>query len=308
MHTEPDRSNVSTIVSSPSFDLSPDTCSIQISFDFQLDSFEVFLNTTPFGIIPINVTSDQCHYGVFTNVSLLSELSSYNLVIASSSEVTSNITYGSITSHRCVEFQAISFSEMETVFNPSFAYIPAGDQSQCPFALFDNSVSCDWQNVVGLSNQHFNWLTSQPCIPRGVVKQDDVQEGSFLALTTDTDKPLARGFVISPIMEGGYSTARVSFWYVALCAGSTIRAYVTPSYHDVNGIAEGTITPVYERTLTEGSPLWTHKVLELPVSTSYPRFQVSFFKQRCCHCTINSPLACCKLDGLKLYSVSALAS
>ena len=202
-----------------------DSCAIQISFALESDSpIQVYFNLSQIEVIPVSVTSDRCHYGVITDRVVLTDLRSFRVIIASDGFIANDITYGSVTSHRCVEFSSLRIFTPTATENPTFESVPRGEQNLCSMNLENQDIECDWFNVIGLSNEHFRLGDSHSCLERGVSKPDSPEEVNFLTL--ETTFPNSRDYIISPIVEGGTSLSRISFWYLAQCSGSVIRFFI----------------------------------------------------------------------------------
>jgi len=265
--------NVSTIIVSTLMLFPSDSCSLQISFNLQSDSpVEVFLNSSEVGLVPINVTSDLCHYGVFTDRTILNSLLSFRLILFSADLFVNDVIYGSVTSHRCVEFESIKVFPF-IYENPSFVTVSGAKQSLCSLEVESEDIICDWFNVIGISNERFEWTDVHSCITNGVSKTNRDQDINFLSLQTDHSN--SSDYIISPIVERSTSHSRISFWYFAKCSGSSIRVFVVPTHYDVNGIRTGDILPVFERPLVEVEFDWTYQVLEIPIPSMHSSYHVS---------------------------------
>ena len=268
------KENVSTLIVSLPILIQKDSCAIQISFDLESDSLiQVYFYLSEDEVVPVSVTSDWCHYGVITDRVILTDLRSFRVIIASDGLIANGITYGSVTSHLCVEFSPIRMFTPTVTENPTFVSVPRGEQNLCSMNIENQNIACDWFNVIGLSNEHFRLGDSHSCLERGVSKPDSPVEVNFLTL--ETNFPNSRDYIISPIVEGGTSLSRISLWYLAQCSGSVIRFFIIHSHHDVIGIGTRDILPVFELPLVNATVQWTHMVIDVPVPATYSSYHVS---------------------------------
>ena len=159
------KENVSTLIVSPPILIQKDSCAIQISFDLEsVSPIQVYFYLSEEEVVPVSVTSDRCHYGVITNRVILTDLRSFRVIIATDGLIASGITYGSVTSHHCVEFSPIRMFTPPVTENPTFVSVSRGEQNLCSMNIDNQNIECDWFNVIGLSNEHFRWRDFHSCL------------------------------------------------------------------------------------------------------------------------------------------------
>ena len=184
------KENVSTLIVSPPILIQKDSCAIQISFDLEsVSPIQVYFYLSEDEVVPVSVTSDRCHYGVITNRVILTDLRSFRVIIATDGLIANGITYGSVTSHHCVEFSPIRMFTPPVTENPTFVSVSRGEQNLCSMNIDNQNIECDWFNVIGLSNEHFRWRDFHSCLEHGVSKPDSPEEVSFLTLETNSLLP-----------------------------------------------------------------------------------------------------------------------
>ncbi|CAK8687841.1 unnamed protein product [Clavelina lepadiformis] len=259
------------VVISPTFTMNNNSCSVQVSFDFQSESsFHVFLVTSS-EVRELNVTSESCHYAFVDDAVLLSNVSSFQILIFSPSSIEIRGSNASVTSQKCAEFENIATGEISSGVG-TFARVKSGSRNLCSSEIYNKTlIECDWLYVTSLGSGHFTRQEEHDCVARGVSYFEGDGLSWFLALTGT--QPDTRGYLVSPVMESGTSHLMLSLWYIAQCNGTHLRVYLVPSYRDI-GAVTSELTPVLVISDVKPSQKWIFFRTTIPVPAEYMNFQV----------------------------------
>ena len=237
--------------------------------------FEVFVESKTIKS-RVNVSSDQCHYGVVKDPSVLKHLNFFRVFILLETQLTADdVLRGQVTSQTCGTFQDISinYEPPETRF-PSFSKVALGTRNVCSLEIIDKSyVKCDWKSVLHVGNDKFSRLQSHDCIDKGVSNQPSDGFVWFLALTPN--HTVSEAYLISPTIEGGSSHLILSFFYMPRCNETTIKAYILPSYRNVDHDELKNERVVYENYVNSSVINWQFVYEAIEIPTTYDSFQVS---------------------------------